>query len=643
VDGIKLPSIILLATAAILAAYPVAKVIRRKGLSRDSEKWLIIIIFSCHLVATLFFFTPEDLVNSRPVITLDHAIHYYQVERGSEIFWKTFRLHCYDPYFMAGYPGGAIFDIDSKGVELWCALLGFMGTGRAYKLFILLGYLFFAFTLYYGSRRLGYRVEEAVYALLVSLLFWHWGRPYAGAFRYAGMFAYMTVSHLSLYVVSLFRSFSRGNSIRKLFIIGPLSFFLHPTAAVILPVPLITIFILERRLFRRENRKMLFKVSLGFLAWCALVLAVNAIWLVPLFRYLDIKTVSDTFFQVGGIAELAEIVFKPGSLPAIALLVLAATGFVTLLIDKRFSEALPPAAGSIFLFIISAFGIGIPLFNQMEPGRFLVPAIIFAAPLSGPGVAAAIRGLEYLIHSERIREVMKSAAVLVPLVCIPFLSLTAAREYYRYTLSTSHTREVSGMIEALKVHTGPEGRLMFEDGLPVEYGFCYLSSIIPLYTGAEQIGGPYPHAFIRHNFTNFTADKTMGSPLIEINPQQMKEYLRLYNIRWILTASAETDSYFGSFPGLETLWSSGRFTLYQREDHFREIEVKGGYNRIVVSIPDHLPLPQRILLEYHWDRSLTVESPAEIKPQYRMDDPVPFILLEPNGQRDTEITSDQAI
>ncbi|MFO7914860.1 MAG: hypothetical protein R6U43_04120 [Candidatus Krumholzibacteriales bacterium] len=638
-EGIKYPPLILLVISATLAAYPVIRLIGKKALIADSEKWLIIIIFSCHLSATLFFFTPEDLANNRPVVTLDHAIHYYQVERGDEVFWKTLRLHCYDPYFMAGYPGGAVFDIDSKGVELWCALLNFMGTARAYKLFIFLGYLLFALTMYYGSRRLGFRVEEAVYALLAALVFWHWGRPYAGAFRYAGMFAYMTVSHLSLYVASLFRSFLRGHSIRKFFIIGPLAFFLHPTAAVILPVPLITIFLLERRLFEKRNRKRLTKLSLGFLAWCALVLAVNAIWLVPLLRYLDIKTVSDTFFQVGGLTELAKAVMKPGNIPAIMLLVMAAAGFAALLRDKRFSEALPPAAGSVFLFIISAYGTRIPLFNQMEPGRFLVPALIFAAPLSGPGAASVIRRLKYIIHSDRIRELIKPAAVLVPLVCMPFLSLISAREYYRHTLSTSHTREVSAMIEALKEHTGPAGRLMFEDGLPREYGFCYLSSMIPLYTGVEQIGGPYPHAFIRHNFTNFTAEKTMGSPLSEISPEKMRNYLQLYDIRWILTASSETGSYFSNFPGLETVWSSGRFTLRERAGYGRDIEVEAGYNRIGISIPEPVPLPEQILLEYHWDRSLKVAPPAEIRPQYRLDDPVPFILLEPNGKREIEIIS----
>jgi hypothetical protein len=49
------------------------------------------------------------------------------------------------------------------------------------------------------------------------------------------------------------------------------------------------------------------------------------------------------------------------------------------------------------------------------------------------------------------------------------------------------------------------------------------------------------------------------------------------------------------------------------------------------------PPPQRILLKYHWDRGLKATPPARISPERRLDDPVPFILLEPRGERDVAI------
>ena len=640
VDSVTAPARALLSAAALLALIPLIRLTARTGLNGEAGKTLLIIIFFCHLIATLFFFPPEDLLNSRPVITLDHAIHYYQVVRGTEIFPETLKLHAYDPYFMAGYPGGTLFDIDSKGVELWCALMRFIGTARAYKTFIFMGYLLFMFTLYSACRRLGYSLRESIYALLVSLLFWHWGRPYAGAFRYAGMFAYLAVSHLSLYIGSLFRSFLRGKALKKFFIFGPLAFFLHPTAAVLLTLPFITVFLLEIRTQKSKEEKWLRPASIRFLGWCLLVLAVNAVWLVPLLKYMDVKTASQTFFQIEGGDELARLLFRPGNLPALFLLLLAVTGFISLFRSGRFTEAFTPAMGSLFLFIVAAYGTGIPLLNQMEPGRFLVPAIIFAAPLAGAGLDFTVNRAGDILSSAWMIKTVNTAAVVIPIILIPFLGMTTARAYYRYTLSTTHTPETARLIEALREHTEPDGRLMFENGLPIKYGFCYLSSIIPLYTGVEQIGGPYPHVFIKHNFTNFAVSATMGATLNETGHEEMKDYLRVYNVRWILTASDEAESYFYNFPNLKVLWSSSDFTLRENTVYSRRIEIKSDYNRVDISFPPDSPVPEEIMLPYHWDRSLKVSSSAELEPQFQLDDPVPFILLKPNDERKIEIRYD---
>ena len=246
-DGVTLLTALLLAGAALAALRPLLRLFGGGGLATASPKGVLAVIFVFHLIGTLFFFPPEDALNDRPVLTLDHAIHFYEAERAKEVFWDSFRLHMYDPYFMAGYPGGTVFDIDAKGVELWCSFLYFVDTARSYKLFILMSYLLAVFTVYAACRRLRLRFEEAVCAALVFLAFWQWGRPYAGDFRFAGMFSYLFVCHLSLYLVGLFRSVLEGERARRFFILGPLAFFVHPTAAVLLPIPFLTMFLIERR------------------------------------------------------------------------------------------------------------------------------------------------------------------------------------------------------------------------------------------------------------------------------------------------------------------------------------------------------------------------------------------------------------
>ncbi len=633
----------LLAAAALLSIRPLAGLIREREWNGGHRGMILAVIFGAHLIATLFFFPPEDIVNSRPVLSLDHALHYQQVVRGREVFGDSYRLHTYDPYFMAGYPGGTVFDIDSKGVEIWCALLTFIDTARAYKLFLLMGYLLLPFSIYAGSRRLGFSFDESVLSTLIMLAFWHWGRPYLGEFRFAGMFSFLTVSHLSVYITGLFRSFLREEKAKVFWIAGPLAFLVHPTAAVLLPIPFISQFFVERRAVRSGaiHGRWELKILVRLTAWCLLVIAVNAIWLVPFFRYLDIKTASLSFFQINGIMDLFEILFRPGNLPALLLVALSITGLVHLLRNGRTGETAGPAAGSAFLMFIAAFGIYIPIFDQMEPGRFLVPALIFMSPLAGPGLVILFRAARIMLPARFPFGRAGTAIIILLLLSSPAFSLLASRAWYRHTLSTTTTTEVEALIDALKRYTEPSGRLMIEDGPAWNYGDSFLPAIVPQITGVEQIGGPYPWAFIRHNFANFHMCSAMDRPLNEMNSDMLWRYISLYNIRWILTATPECREYFENILQQDQIWNSKHFALWEivapggsLED--RGIVIKASYGRIEVTIrqDENGSLPGRVLLPYHWDPGLHVDPPAVMTKEQRMEDPVPFIILEPHGMRD---------
>ena len=69
------------------------------------------------------------------------------------------------------------------------------------------------------------------------------------------------------------------------------------------------------------------------------------------------------------------------------------------------------------------------------------------------------------------------------------------------------------------------------------------------------------------------------------------------------------------------------------------IAVRTAYDTITVAIRpgEGGEIPGRILLRYHWDRGLRVDPPARISPMMQLDDPVPFILLEPGGSTDITI------
>lgn len=660
VDGMRGLPMVLLVAAALLAAVPIARLFDADEMPAGRRRAILAVVFGAHLVATLFAFPPEDVANDRPVVSLDYAVHYQQIERARAVFWRSHRLHAYDPWFMAGHPGGTLFDIDAKGVEAWCALLRFLDAARAFKTFVLIAFLLAPLTIYAGSRLLRYRFDEALFAALLFLVFWHWGRPYAGDFRFAGMFAYLFVSHLSVYVIGLFRAFLDGGALKRFFIVGPLSFLVHPTAAVILPVPFIAVLVARRR-ERAASAGRGARRAAGLLAlWCGLVLAVNAIWLVPLLRYISFKIPSQAYFQLHGLGDLVAVLARPGNAPALLIAALAIVGFARLLRDGRPVAAWGPGAMGLILLFLSGFGVYLPIIDQMEPGRFLVPAFAGWSALAGAGSVAVLEALPSRAGARAAARGLKPAAAIVLLLCVPLAAFAEARGSRRHTLSTTTTPELAATLDALDRFTDPSARLMIEDGPAWAYGNSHYPSIVPLRTGVEQIGGPYLHLFMRHSFATFQTDWAMGRSLKDLSAEKMGRYLRIYNVRWILTATPECEAYVSALGGTRVLWRSKRFTLREvlswnpegfamRED-FGEMEslscvtVAADYDRIMVRRAmdaagcELRALPDTLILKYHWDNGLRASPKATISPVFLLDDPVPFVLLETKGESEILVT-----
>jgi hypothetical protein len=637
-DGLR---IALLGAGALLGGWFFYRLLATTPGFSDRKKrtTALLFIFFVHVVATGFFFPLGDLLNDQPVISLDHAFHYYQVARAGEVFLETGRLHCYDPYYMAGHPTG-LFDLDMKAAELFCT--PFSGSARSLKFFILLCYLTIVLTIYKGSRYLGFTYGEAIAAVLLTLTYWHWGRPYASHFRYAGMFEFVAISHMSLLVVGLFRRFLLGKSRWAFFVLGPLAFLVHPTGIVTLAVPFLVLIVIE-------HRSLTIRKALLFTAWCFVVLAVNAMWIWPMVQNIGLKTASDSFFQLRGPGGLLSTLARPGTLPATGIVALSLAGAVLLYRQRRFVEAFASSGGALFLVFVAAFGIYLPGLRHLEPGRFLLPALIFAMPCAGAALQRLLVKAGQVL-GERRGPALARLALTVLAMSPLFLSLGAARAGYHHRLSTRPTSDVRALIDAVQVHTTPEGRLMIEDGPAYLYGDAHLPGLLALYTGVQQIGGPYPFTFIRHHFTTFQRDKTMGAPLSYIPLDEMWVYLDLYNVLWIVTATDEAEAYFDLFARypftgsprqpVEQIWRGGPYTIWQvnRQPAFASdprCRIEASYNSIAVEIE---PGVEDVLIKYHWDKGLSVNLPAVIEPETRADDPVPFIRLRPNGEQKIWIT-----
>ena len=609
--------------------------------ARTHRKAILAVLFLVHIVGTLFFFPPADIVNERPVITLDHAFHYYQARRANAVFPGTGRLHAYDPHFMAGFPS-ALFDIDVKSLEIVCAPFPASDVARVMKLFILACYLSMVFTVYAGSRCLRFSERESLLAVALLLVFWHWGRPLGSHFRYAGMFDFVCISHVSILVAGLFQRFLEGSRAAWWLILGPIAYFIHPTAVVILAVPYACLLFCDRREITR--RKLFF-----FVLWCAIVIAVNSIWIIPLFEYAPVKTATRSFFQTSGAGGLARVLFRPGCAPALGVIALAAAGIFRLARGGRIPTAVMLTATFLFLLVVSAYGVYAPGLRDIEPGRFLFSSLLFAVPLAGAGAALVLDRWLRWSKSKSFARPLETAAIIVLLASPPLLSYLAAGTGYKHRITTTPAPEVAELIGALQERTDPSGRLMIEDGPAAMYGDAHMPGLLPLYTGVGQIGGPYPFTFLRHHFATFQEDFTMGRPLRDITAAEFRGYLDAYNIKWILAASPEVKGFVAAVaadttgvpPGglgieaapLHVVWQSRRYTLWEagRPASFTSgaaRQVKAAFDRIEI---DTRGSGEPFVLRFHWDRGLDVRGPAKISPVHVGDDPIPFILVDPRG------------
>lgn len=603
-------------------------------IDHTNRRAILVAVLVVHALATLYFFPIDGLLNERPVVTLDHSFHYYQAQRAKEVFWETFRFDRYDPYFMAGYPGGTIFDLDMKGAELFCAFFPFTNTARALKIFILSAYLTMIATLYYGSRMQGFGLEETVLGLLVFLAYWHWGRPYAGNFRYAGMFSFVFASHLSFLLVGLLRQVAFNGWARLFLILGPVAFLVHPTSVVMLPIPFAVSIVVNHRRWRAKQFLLL-------MAWCLVVVFLNYIWLEPFFKYIWMKTTTEAYFQIGGVGGLLRIVNKPSCAIAVGMCLLALVGTWRMGRDKRLSVGLPALAGSAVLFFVAGAGVFLWGLNQLEPGRFMFTGFVFLTPLAGVGTRYIRNGVLQRVPWLRVKNFLRTAFVAVLGLSLLPLSLLEAKSFYRHTIRTAHPPKIEALIKNVKRFVDPSGRLMVEDGPAAFYSDAHLPALLPLATGVEQIGGPYPHTYLLYYFSTFQSLHTFGRPMNQWDGRSIRPYLELYNVRWILTATRESGRTVGKWlEGEEPLWSEPPFCLWEvklhgQEENLGSPKVTSGINRITIEGGDTV---EPYALSYHWVPGLSVAPPAEIFPYHRLDDPVPFIFVKPNGVSNFTIT-----
>ncbi len=622
------------------------------SLIKNPRLWLGALLL-LHLLITLYRLPPADLVTNPPLGVNDYTHHFYDAHAASELLEHFGQAWGYDPYFMAGYPAGTIFDIDNKFAEAVIFAASALGLSQplVYNLLVLLAFILFPCVILLTARNLKLSPWASTLALALALAVWYLDRTATLMWR-AGLFSFLTTTSLSALVVTLFYIYLENGTWRQwavLAVITTLTLWIHPTSFIILCIPIAILYLLHVRRLPWKRHLALYGIIL-------VVLAVNAYWLTTFVRFMSLLTRS-SYYLPGGLdvlsSDLKDLLFasteKPPPLMAVrwTVLALGLIGVWRWWRTKRDSLTIAFAAAIVSLTLIAYFAIYLPQGNTFEPYRYIVPAMFFAVFPAGAMLADAafwrtLRGQ---------RPVWKFALAGI---CLIVLLGWARAAYYRRPLVERLWR--SGMTEDrlvgtddcqkslltwMQTQTTRDARILIED-IPV-------GALAPYFVERELIGGPYQPYRIQHGFANIGGGTLFGRQIDSYAPKQLYSYLQTYNIQWIITKPEGSEGgpfLFGRYI------SRKKPTFLSRQNAICDYEVyrvaltptfflqgsgqvKATYNSIQVRGAS----PGGIVLKYHWLNTLQSDPPLKLEPYPVLNDPVGFIRVQNGEVRDFVISN----
>ena len=597
-----------------------------------------------HWCATLYYFSFSELFGNAPIARIDYALHFSDAATAVWFLKNTGRAWGYDPYFLAGYPAGTLFDVDNKGFAFFTWLLSFvLPVPVGFDVVILAAVALFPVLMFLAARNFGLSRRNSAFAVLLALALWY--TDYGVKWVWAnGVIAFGTVAYVSVYVVSLFlKCFGQDDARRVgvsssldwilLFASGILVFMIHPYSAFILPVPLLVS-------YARNWRSLGWRRRLAFLSWLGAILLANWYWVEPAIRFVHLKTGTDMFLQSDLTWLWRELVADPrrwlvGQALPVRWLVL----FLGLYGLWRWRKGKPAAShvltpAVLFLVAIAYTGGYLPLGRDLQTYRNLVPAFFLAAIPAAealPFVAAwSYRILGHGVSWQRAAMGVVYIVLLYQAVAITWSSrpqwspFRSGVSYDRISGPPAEQREVMVWLAA---NTANDGRILVDD--------TRLGALIPHYSRREVIGGPFVVVWLTYGYANANEKELFGRPIGDLDVEQMRAYLRTYNVGWIVADvhSSALDGFATRYPDvfvLETsIWPFNIYRVNLEPSYFLvgSGKLSVGYDRIEVSEAS----PGAVVLKYHWLETLRTEPELRIEPYPVLDDPVGLIRVD-NGE-----------
>jgi hypothetical protein len=202
-------------------------------------------------------------------------------------------------------------------------------------------------------------------------------------------------------------------------------------------------------------------------------------------------------------------------------------------------------------------------------------------------------------------------------------------EHGHYSLPPPHVKAIGPyshfVLNQLTKETDASARVLFETSAGRIHDGGHMAGYYAYSTDREFIGGPYTTS----SFAGFRDGFIFGTPIQDLPPLKFLEYLKLYNIGWIIAHSNESKDYLKQFGSILPGASFKELQFYtvngQHSFFMKGSGVIKDRKHNLVSIAELSN--GTVELKYHYFESLKTNPFVKMEPVYRLDDPIPFIRL----------------
>jgi hypothetical protein len=588
----------------------------------------------------------HGLRDSKAIVSGRHPLHFYHGSLGAAMFNHRLSTACFDTSFQAGYPKTPVFDGGCRPAEFFLLLGGRGADAAVYKLGIFAVCLAVPVMLALAARGVGLSPSASCVAATLGIGVW-W-TTIVRSMLDAGDLDALIAGLTAIVFVCWLSRYHWEPSLFSCLILTSMCFigwYAHPVLMLAL-APLVALYYLAVA----PQHELAWHLGLFTSFLSAITLNFWWLWDWGRFWWLRQPSVDDVApLPTWGIVLDSWLshakLFGPAPF-GWPMIVLALIGCLNLLIERRRSCVALIFMMMIQCVIVARLGQSWPPFMSVTTDR--VAALVLAL-----AVIPTAGWLTLWAKRSHLLTLWMCGAIGMPMVLGWWPSL-GQRVYPQLAWRTEPfarglTDHQEDLVRGILEHTTPTARILLEEVASESVGWNW-TAMLPLLTERTYLGGLDPDARFEHGYTQLRGDRLNGRRLEEWTHGELLEFVRRYNIGWILTRTPHATEYWLRLPIAKRVarYNDGGELHLIRLDRTHSFVLQGqatvthaSRKHVILSdiVPADSPHPNGgpvsakvVVLSLHYQAGLRVRpNIAVVERDPDPHDPIPMIRLRISG------------